>query len=384
MLPILPICNSRKLFPESFSLEEKLADLRAGFLLTAREHVAKVQTLNQMDINEIESFFGQESLSTTLTDADLRISMTNVLSHMQAFNVLENQKKYRRDEFTKNSKSDDIPPFDPTNNGSRAIYPAARQALFAGTDAAAFSRLIALAKKPDTAAHIPLEDQLRPYQAKMILIGLLEQRIKERYPVDKKKMSATLDRFALTQRLRISTGTKGSPWENSSFHSGYVFGGDPEDFRTLFGNVSANNPTYSAGVDCSTFVQQILESLPLKDPKLRTNMRFTTQTLTDPDNQSTLDNVRAEPICSEFDLRPGDILVKRNHTAIFSGYDSENQPQVIEATGNPSRTVREGRFPIYRDDSPSSGCQRSALTENNWFVLRFDGALNDTAKESNI
>jgi hypothetical protein len=254
------------------------------------------------------------------------------------------------------------------------------------TAKARFNFLMTRAAEIDSGQHS--EGDLSPYHARMMLMSWFEDRVKAKYKKGDGRANKTLDEVGARMQLSRTTWKGYAGWDESLFHDGYVFGASKQEYQNLF-NGSAQS---GQGVDCSTFVQNALEKLNFHDPLFATKNakkesvpgRIGTPHMVGiapgvvP--QSSLTGVQVIRLCSEKDLKPGDVIVNKTHTVIFSEYRESPRSEmfVIEATGNSSRTVREAPFDPYRGKAVDTNCRTPAsfLTDPQGqpspvFIIRF-------------
>ncbi len=343
---------------------ERRIDLRNGILQAGRQAVQETQAKRNHDIHAMMRFYGSHPEWQRITVEEMRAAESRFRTHVNSVvakmdqtgagiqSTRENTRRYvsesLRIELEKAT----------TQLSEISISQWARTFDFSGIpneNQARFKELLQLAQSPDRGSQ-----GASPYFARMILLHHLENKV-----IASGQGTQVLDSLAQSSDLKYHPFSGEARWENTVFHDGYLNGSMPWQIAGSLNQRSRGVVLdQSQGVDCSALVQWMLESVGF--PKSWFFRANEAQPRTDTPhmiNSWAKDKAafQMDALCSEEQLEPGDIVVNNHHTYVFSGFrDSRQRMQmnIIEATGNGNRTMREAEINPFE----SADCSHSRWT----------------------
>ncbi|MCK6597586.1 MAG: hypothetical protein L6Q37_04415, partial [Bdellovibrionaceae bacterium] len=197
---------------------------------------------------------------------------------------------------------------------------------------------------------------LTPYHAKMLLIFHLDNLIRHKHRYDVLAVNTLLNGLAKKLNLKAHYGNSSMLWSDIVPHDGFVIGASLNQVNNFIKN-APSSALYGKGIDCTTFVQNILVSSGLKFLDVNTIGRLTSYGAVSKNQlQSIAKIVPLKTINDIITLTPGDLIFQREdgedsgHVEIFAGYEGDPVKLItINASGGLYRSILKRYIDIVED-----------------------------------
>lgn len=208
------------------------------------------------------------------------------------------------------------------------------------------SFLISTANENSERGHKDFEGNLTPYHAKMLIIFHLENQLILKYTQQPARYTDLLNRLAKDLILKSHYGANDMKWSDIVPHDGFVIGASAEQIS----NFIKDAPSYQKfgrGIDCTTFVQNILITSGYNQLNQHQIGRLTSYGAVSKHQLQSIASIA--PLKSLNDimtLTPGDLILQREdgedtgHVEIFAGFEGDPAMLVtINASGGMYRSI---------------------------------------------
>lgn len=334
-----------------------------------------VNQKRDQDLSTLLSYFQKEELPSSLTEKDSFLAIETLEARInKAAERAGTQEKIMFQKFVAEQIADagqdtSVPWVDTNGSPHNDFYEGFHSRLKREkSDSDRFQLLVQRAQKVDDDNDVEFDSNLTPYHSKMILLYHFENQIRKKYEKDPLKAENILNEVATKLHLKVDfSHTKGkSLWRWIIPHDGFVLGAHQNQILNLLKSESASNSPNGTGVDCATYVHQMLNGTGYKN--LAQGQRMTTAGIATGgqlDGIAKLQRIKTETIS---EIQPGDLIVKREknesvgHVEIVVGYEGD-PPQLvtISASGGYQRTVFKKRINIFPN-------QPHSCSKDNYFM----------------
>lgn len=344
-------------------------DFQAEFVQVTLAHWKLVNQKRDQDLATILSYFEKESLPRSIRNASVRGAIRTLNERVKAASERAGDadrisfQSFVADQIAEAGEDIPVEWVDDEGVTQSDVYPGFYTRLKQeSTDSQRFHELVRRAKQIDTADEEDFDGNLTPYHSKMILIYHLENSLREKYKSQPGKAEAVLNELAAKLNLKADLSGKGqaTQWQWIIPHDGFVLGANRRQIDNLLKLEISPSAADGTGVDCATFVHQMLLGSRYKE--LAKSGRMTSGGIATGGQLKSITDLAPLNSRNASLLSPGDIIVKRppddpvGHVEIVVGYEGD-PPQIVtvSADGGYQRTVVKRKHDVFPEQPQTCG-----------------------------